>query len=286
MKEHWKGLGKPLDYLWIVVGSLLFAVGLSVFIKPAQIPLGGVAGLALLINYLWGWPIGIMSLALNLPLYFLGVRVLGREFFVKTLVATVSASIFIDTVGPLFPTYVGDTILAVLYGSIIMGFGFGLIFRVGGTSGGSDVIAKYLYRKKDVALGVTNLAVNGVIIVISAIVYRSFESAMYAIASTYITGLVIDKMILGMDVQREAMIITSRPQEVSAAILTNLRHGVTALQGKGMYTGEDKTLLLCVARRHETSRLKSLVLEADPCAFVLLSEVGEVFGQGFKAYEK
>ena len=271
------------EYLIILAGSCLYGVGLTVFVQPSGIPMGGVPGISLVLDYLFGAPVGVMNFVLNLPLFALGYRLLGREFFCKTLFSIVVSSLFIDLCGPLLPVYSGDVLLAALFGGVIMGVGFGMIFRVGGTTGGTDVLSKYFYLKRSVPLGVTGVIFKTAIITGSAIVYKSLESAMYGIIVSYVAGIVIDKVVYGADRQKNAFIITDRPQEVSESIMQVLHRGVTALPATGMYTGADRTMLVCAVRRNEVVRVKSLVTAADPSAFMMLFDVSEVLGKGFKA---
>lgn len=273
-----------LDYFLIVVGSCIFSAAIVIFIKPAMISMGGIAGMALIANYLVKLPIGAASLVLNIPLLIFGYRLLGREFFYKTMVCSVSYSVFMDAVGPFLMEYQGDKLLAAIYGGIIMGLGFGLVFYRGGTSGGTDIIAKYLNKKNGVSIGNANLVMNGAIIIVGSLIYRSVESALYAIIVQYLTGVVINSVISGSDSQKEAMIITKNPEVVAKIIFEKLQRGVTAVEARGMYTGEDKTMLICVARRHEINELKKVIHQADPESFLLISEVTEVYGTRFKQY--
>lgn len=275
-----------LDYILIVFGSCVFATGIVVFIKPSMISMGGVAGLALIGNFLTGLPLGLASIVLNVPLFIFGYKLLGREFFFKTIASSVSYSVFIDTVGAYLPAYSGDRLLAALYGGLIMGLGFGLVFKRGGTSGGTDIIAKYLNEKFEISIGNANLVMNGMVIIACSIIYKSVESALYAIIVQYLTGVVLNAIVDGSDVQKEALIITGKPEEMSRAIFENLSRGATGIDGRGMYTGTEKTVLLVVVRRHEISVLKKLVHTLDPECFMLISEVSEVFGTHFKQYDK
>lgn len=276
------GAQEAKEYLLIIIGSCIYGVGLSTFIQPSGVPMGGVAGISLVLNYLFHTPVGIMNILLNIPMFILGYKTLGREFFWKTLAAILASSLFIDIAGPLLPVYSGDQLLSCLFGGGLAGFGFGLVFRAGGTSGGTDVLSKYFYLRRGIPLGTTSIVFNAIVIVGSAMVYKSMESAMYGIIVTYLSGVVIDKVVYGGDRQKNAFIITSRPQEVAEAIMA-LGRGVTALPAKGMYTGADKTMLVCAVRRNEVMTVKRLVAGADPHAFMMLYDVSEVLGQGFKA---
>ena len=273
---------RVLQYLLITVGAVIYATGQLFFIKPLHIPLGGVAGISLVLNYLWSLPIGLMTLLLNLPLYVLGWRILGRSFFYKTVYATVVSSIWLDTMAEVIPGFSGEMLISALYGGIVMGAGLGLVFRAGGTSGGTDIVSKWLNQKRDLPVGTVNFCINLVVIVGSALIYRNPDSALYANLTSFLSGQMIDRLVYGMDVQRKAMIITNRPKEVSEAIITGLKRGVTAMDATGMYTGDPRTVLICVVHRHEAGTLKKLVLEQDEHAFLLLSNLNEVFGKGFK----
>lgn len=269
------------DYGMITLGAIIYVFALKVFITPMQIPSGGIAGIALLCNYMLGMPIGVVSMVLNIPLLFFGYKMLGRDFFFKTMYMTVLSSVLTDLAGFL-PAYEGDILLACLFGGMIKGVGFGLIIRVGGTSGGSDVVSKYLYRKRAVPIGTTNMSINVCVLAISALFLRSLESLFYGVIAQYVVSVVMDSIIYGGDVQKNALIITSKPDEVAQAIMHNIGHGVTAIEGKGMYTGKERTILMCVVRRHETNLVKKTILDIDDTAFMMLSDVSEVLGRGFK----
>ena len=269
------------DYGMITLGAIIYVFALKVFITPMQIPSGGIAGIALLCNYMLGMPIGVVSMVLNIPLLFFGYKMLGRDFFFKTMYMTVLSSVLTDLAGFL-PAYEGDILLACLFGGMIKGVGFGLVIRVGGTSGGSDVVSKYLYRKRAVPIGTTNMSINVCVLAISALFLRRLESLFYGVIAQYVVSVVMDSIIYGGDVQKNALIITSKPDEVAQAIMHNIGHGVTAIEGKGMYTGKERTILMCVVRRHETNLVKKTILDIDDTAFMMLSDVSEVLGRGFK----
>lgn len=270
------------QYAVITLGALVLALGQLVFIKPLHIPLGGVSGVALVVNYLWKLPIGLVSIVLNLPLFVLGWRTMGREFFYKTVYATVVNSIFLDILDPILPAFPVEMLLAALYGGIVMGAGYGLLFRAGGTSGGIDIVSKWLNGKKDIPVGTTNFIINIFVIIGSAAIYGNPDSALYALVTSYVSSVVIDKMVYGMDAQKSALIITGKPVEVSRGIMEQLHRGVTAMEGVGMYTGDKRTVLLCAVRRHETGTLKRIILQEDAHAFMLISNTNEVFGTNFK----
>ena len=242
--------------------------------------------MSLLLNYLFSTPVGMVTLLFNIPLYFLGWRTMGRSFFYKTVYANVVSALWVDLMANIIPGFSGEMVISALYGGIVMGTGLGLVFRGGGPSGGTDIISKWLNRKKDIPVGTMNFSINVVVILVSAFFYKSADSALYALISSFLSGHMIDRLVYGMDVQKKAVIITSKPQEVSQAILSQLKHGVTAMDATGMYTGDARTMLLCVVHRHETGELKKAVLGQDENAFLMLSNINEVFGKGFKHAEQ
>lgn len=275
------------QYLLITLGAIVYAVGQNIFIRPLHIPLGGVTGIALIINYLTQLPVGMTNLVLNIPLLILGYRTLGRGFFVKTIYGTVVVSVAMDTVGLLLTySYQGDLLLAALFGGVIMGAGGGLILRQGGSAGGLDIIGKYVNKKRDMPMGNVSLMINVFIIGGSALIYQNLESAMYAMVTSFLYNTVVDRMLYGADMQKKAMIVTDRPAEVAEAIMAKLGKGVTSWDGKGMYTGNRRTVLMCAVHRYETSVLKGILEEVDADSLLLLSELTEVFGTGFKRYKE
>jgi len=281
-----KKLAKELkSYLLIALGSSVYAFGYVMFFLPNQIPLGGIIGLATIFNTLFAAPLGITNILLNAPLLIGGIKMLGRDFFMRTIWAIFTASVMLDLLRPIVPAYSNEKLLACLYGAIIIGAGFGLVLKAGGSSGGTDVLAKFFEQKWAVNVGLTNLITNGVIIGANALVYWNIESAFYGIIGTYVTGIVMDKILYGGDVQKNAFIITNKAQEISNVIMTATGHGVTCMDAKGMYSGNERNVLMTVVKKHETSALKDMVTEVDPAAFMILSDATEVLGYGFKKYQ-
>jgi len=269
------------EYGLIVVGSILYVISVKSFAAPMQIPSGGVSGIALLTNYLWNLPIGVVTMALNIPLLLAGFKGLGRDFFCKTMFMIVFSSILTDMAGFL-PVFEGDILLAAIFGGILKGVGYGLIIRTGGTSGGVDVIGKFMYKHFSVQMGTTSMTVNVGVLLLSAFGLGSLELLMYGIIMQYAVSNMTDMVVYGSDHQKKTLIVTKKPREVADALMERIGHGVTALEGKGMYTGEERLVLMCVIRPHEANAVKKLVLEIDDTAFIMLSDVNEVLGRGFK----
>ncbi len=276
-----KALGLIRDYLMIIVGSILYVISVKCFAAPMQIPSGGVSGIALLTNYLWNAPIGVVTMALNVPLLLAGFKGLGRDFFCKTMFMIIFSSVLTDMAGFL-PAFEGDILLAAIFGGILKGIGYGMIIRTGGTSGGVDVIGKFMYKHFSVQMGTTSMTVNVGVLLLSAFGLGSLELLMYGIIMQYAVSNMTDVVVYGSDKQKRALIVTKKPQEVAQMLMERIGHGVTALEGKGMYTGEDRLVLMCVIRPHETNMVKKMVMEIDDTAFIMLSDVNEVLGRGFK----
>ena len=283
MKKRARPIQMILDYFIILVGSLLTAVSIIVFIKPSEIPLGGVFGIALILNYLFKSPVGIAIIILNIPIFILGYKYFGKSLLFRTVIATVLSSVFTDTLAPFLPAYQGDTLLSALFAGALMGAGLGLIFTRGATSGGTDIISKLIHLNSNLTIGTINLYISAVIIAISAFIYHSMEAALYAVVVQYMSSYVMDSILMGLDLSTSAIIITDKPGEVSAMIMEEIGHGVTALAGRGMYSGNDKSVLICAVRRQEAVVLRRLLLEADPAAFMMLASAQEIYGTGFKS---
>lgn len=285
-QRNWPPSRKTImEYIAIAVGCFLLAFGQLYFIKGLHIPMGGVNGIALVMNYLWSLPVGTMNLLMNIPLFFLAWRSVGRRFFCRMVTGVILSSVFIDALAPYVNSFQGEMLIAALYGGLAIGAGVGLMYRCGGASGGVDIISKYLSVKKGWNISTFNLLSDIVVMTGSALIYGNMELALYALITSFLASQAIDKVVYGGDEQKSATIITSKPKEVSDIIMQELRHGVTALEGKGMYTGNSKTVLMCAVRRNEAVALKNLLHQVDPSAFMMLGNVSEVVGRGFKQHE-
>jgi uncharacterized membrane-anchored protein YitT (DUF2179 family) len=241
------------DYLLILVGSLAQAVGLRLFLVPAKLASGGVSGISQLINHYTGWPIGVMVLIGNIPLFLLGWRFLGgRRFAARTATAIISYSLAVDLLLllPFFPQngLTDDIFLNSLYGAVVSGFGYGLVYRARGTSGGSDVLARILNHWRGVPMTQSYLMVDSLVILAAGFVF-GWKEALYAIVTLYVSGIVAETILEGGGTVRTAMIVTTKPQEVADEILVELERGVTYLSGTGAYTGEERPVLSSAAPR-------------------------------------
>jgi uncharacterized membrane-anchored protein YitT (DUF2179 family) len=278
------------DLVLILLGTLTQAIGLRIFLVPANLASGGVSGISQLINYYTGWPIGLMVFFGNLPLFVLGWRFLGgRAFALRTAFAIITFSLFADTLMllPFFPTagLTDDLVLNALYGAVVSGVGYGLVYRGRGTSGGSDILARILNHYRGVPMTQSYLITDSLVILGAGFVF-GWKEALYAVITLYVSGLVVDTAMEGGATVRTALIVTSEPEIVTHQIMHDLERGVTLISGTGAYTGTARPILYCVITRSEVQLLKSIVQEADPRAFMVVGAAHEALGEGFAPFKK
>ncbi len=272
------------DYLLITLGSLLQAFAIRLFLVPGHLVNGGISGLAQLINYYTNFPIGVMIFIGNIPLLILGWRHLGgRRFALRTAFAVVVVSIFTDLLVLFLPKegLSNDLVLNTLYGGVLSGIGYGLVYRGHGTSGGTDILVKIINNWRAIPISQSYLITDSLIILLGGLTY-SWRNALYAIIMLFISGIAAEVTTDGPNVVRTAVIITCQPEKVTQAILVDMERGVTRIEAVGAYTGEARAFLYCVINRAEVSILKSLVQEADPTAFIVIGQAHEALGEGFR----
>ncbi len=287
MNRYWPDIR---DYSLVVAGSLVQALGLRLFLVPAQLASGGISGISQLINHFTGWPIGLMVFIGNIPLFLLGWRMLGgRRFTIRTLVAVGTYSFFTDAILwlPVFPRegITSDLVLNSLYGAVVSGVGYGLVYRGQGTSGGSDILARILNRWRGISMTQSYLMTDALVILGAGFVF-GWQRALYAIITLYVSGLVVDTTMEGAGTVRSALIVTDLCKEISDRILTEMERGVTILAGTGAYTGESRPVLYCVVTRSEVQQLKRIVHEVDPKAFMVVGAAHEALGEGFQPFKR
>lgn len=283
MKQYWPAIR---DYSLIALGALVQAVALRIFFIPADLASGGVSGIAQLIHHYSNWPVGLMVFIGNLPLFALGWRFLGgRAFALRTGFAIVAYSFLTDALLwlPFFPRQglTHDLVLNSLYGAVVAGLGYGLVYRGRGSSGGSDILARVLNHYRGISMTQSYMLTDTAVILAAGLIF-GWDKALYAVITLYVSGLVVDAIMDGGGTVRTALIITSAPQEVAAKILTVLERGVTRLQGTGVYTGQERPVLYAVVTRAEVQLLKDIVHQADPQAFMVIGAAHEAMGEGFQ----
>jgi uncharacterized membrane-anchored protein YitT (DUF2179 family) len=278
------------DYVLIVAGTLAQAIGLRLFLVPARLASGGISGIAQLINHYTGWPIGLMVFLGNLPIFLLGWRYLGgRRFALRTAVAVAAYSAFADLLLllPFFPAngITDDILLNALYGAVVCGVGYGLVYRAQGTSGGSDVLARILNHWRGIPMTQSYLITDSLVVLAAGLVF-GWKEALYAVITLYVSGLVADATMEGGGTVRTALIVTDRLEPISDRILHEMERGVTILHGTGAYTMSSRPVLYCVVSRSEVQQLKTIVHELDPKAFMVIGVAHEALGEGFKPLKK
>ncbi|NCO69544.1 MAG: YitT family protein [Acidobacteria bacterium] len=274
-------LGVVFDYALVIVGSLLVAIGTNMFFVPNNVVSGGVTGISIILHSLVGTPVGLVVLVLNLPLLWLGWKYAGGlQFFIRTVVSVVILSAAIDLTAPFIQPPTHDRLLVICYGGLIDGLGMGLVFRGHGTTGGTDVLARLAHRTLGVGIGQSLLAINVVIFAAAGFIFGA-EAVMVALALAFVSARVLDLVQEGFSAARSAVIISVVPDDVRKAVLQRLGRGVTVLHGRGGYTGYPRPVLYVVVTPAEVWRLKRLVAEVDPAAFVAITPAQEVLGEGF-----
>jgi len=271
------------DYGLLVAGAVVQAASMDLFLVPGKVASGGVSGLSIVLNHLTGLPIGLMVLVMNAPLFVLGWRHLGgRRFFVRTIFTVVLYSVLVDL--GLLAIRTGPTqnsMLNALYGGVVGGIGMGVTFLGQGTAGGTDILARVLARLRGIPLSQSYLFTDALVILLAGVVF-GWEQALYAMIALYISGVAAEIITEGVGIVRTAIIVSNKPLEVSDAILREMERGVTGLHGEGMYTHQARTVLYVVISRSEVARLKAIIHEVDPEAFVVIGQANEALGEGFR----
>lgn len=276
----------------IVAGAFVTSLGLNLFLEPSGIAPGGISGVAVLINKIAGGriPVGVLTLILNIPLFIAGYKELGKEFIIKSAVGTILYSVMLDVtvylVEPMqrfFSTEnygeAGHTMLYAIWGGLLMGMGFGLIFRGGATTGGTDIGARLLQKRMSwLTLGQLVLSLDVVFLLVVALTYRSILAAMYTGIAVFVSSKVIDIVEAGVNYAKEIYIFTEKPELLASEILRQLERGVTKLNGEGMYTGKPVDILWCVVYNRQVPQLRRIIDRHDPNAFIIVNEVRETKG--------
>lgn len=276
---------KISSYVLLTIGTFLIAAGLLLFLEPNTIAPGGVTGLAIVIKKVTGVDIYLTNILINIPLFAAGIYVLGRSFGLKTAYGTLALSVFLWFFTKEGTTYMAtdDLLLAAIFGGILVGIGIGFVFRSGGTTGGTDLggaILNKLFPGLSIAkmMMILDLCVIGA----AGVVDQKLETSLYSMIGLYVLVKVADFIVEGLDYSKAFHIVTDCPEEISRVIIEKLERGVTSLYGKGMYSGRDKQVLLVVVNRAQVAKLKELVMEADPRAFIMVTTAHEVLGEGFR----
>ncbi len=280
-----KSIGFIKDISLFVIGSIIFALSVNVFTAPNNIAPGGMTGISTMINYVLGLPIGMTGLVLNLPIFIWAIVSIGYKLVGKTIFATVIMSIAIDLFGKILPAYTGEKMLAAIFGGILEGIGLSLVFMGGGTTGGTDLVAMILRKKfRHLSMGKIMMGIDLAIIVTSALIYSSIESALYAVIAIFVSTRLIDAILYGVDTGTGKLlfIISEKSDEIAQDILNDMERGVTVLKSRGAYSGKDGNVLLCAVSRYEVVKIKDIIRFHDKEAFIIIGDAGEISGEGFQ----
>ena len=288
MKPKSKAFNLVWSYFMITLASAIYAVGFNWFYVPNDIAFGGITGVGQIINAILPWaPIGTVVIILNIPLFILGWRLLGGHLLLSSLYAMAVSSVFIDIVNGIWTFEAMDPMLACVFGGVLMGASLGMVFQQGATTGGTDLIARLLKLKITwLPMGKLLIATDMVVIVASAIAFGSVYSALYGVVALYIAGIVMDRMLYGLDSAKVAYIISDRFKEIADVLVNDLDRGVTILQGQGGYSGAEKKVLMCAFKQRQIVSIKKMVKELDPSAFIIVCDAHEVLGDGFREYRQ
>ncbi len=273
---------QTIDILGTLFGSFIMAVAISLFLLPNELSSGGIAGIGTILYYTLKLPIGITMLVLNIPLFVFSGYKIGKEFLIKSIIGTVSLSIFTDMLDK-FQALTNDKILACVYGGILMGIGTAVMFKCNSSTGGSDLVSVLIkkYNPK-IEVGRAMVIIDGVIIILNIIFLGNIEIGLYSAIAIYLMGVMIDIVFEGIFFSKLMFIISDKSEEIAKEIKTKVSRGVTGLYGKGMYKNTDKLILICALGRRDIANAKSIILSIDKNAFVILTNSREVLGYGFK----
>ena len=283
-KIRYKLITKKYIYemLLIVIGTIIMAIGTSLFLLPNKLSSGGFSGIATITYYLLNWKMGYVILILNIPFFILALIRIGKEFVFKSIIGTISLSIFIDFFDK-YKAITSDRFLACIYGGIIIGIGTSIVLRATASTGGSDLVS-YIIKSYRPGLSTSNLIVifDFIVVALNVLCFKELEIGMYSAISIYLMGKVIDVVFEGIGFSKMIFIVSKKYEEISKKIGEEVARGTTGIYSKGMYTDKKKMMLMCIASRGEVIRIRQIANNIDPVSFVVISNVREVYGKGFK----
>jgi len=271
------------DVTGILIGSATVAVSINSLILPNQIADGGITGIAIILFYLFNLPVGTMVFILNIPLFLMGLKMVGRQFLIYSILGVGTLSVTLSITAGI-PALTTNALLATVFGGVLTGIGMGIVFRSRGSLGGTDILAVFFSRTTSFSVGQILLGIDALIFLATAILL-SVEMAMYAMIYMFIATKVIDLVQEGMNHSKAILVVTGNPQEIAQDIMVKLGRGVTLFNAEGAYSGEDKKVVYCIVSRTELSRVKEIIHRHDHEAFLAISEVHEVVGEGFSPWK-
>lgn len=282
-----------LRFLWtffqLTLGSVIYSLGVAFFLDPLDLAPGGLTGIAIILDNFIPLGLGVIVFILNIPILILGLKVFGKSFLLSTCYSTVLISLLMEAFADVGnnTAITDDRLLAALAGGVLLALGMGIVFRCGGTTGGMDVIIKLVHLKyRHVKTGTIMLMIDVSIVGASALAFKNLEIALYATVALFIQSVVFDKVLYGTDEAKLVYIVSDNYHEIAVRMLKEINVGLTLLEGEGAYTGQDKRVLMTVAKKQNFPKIKDVVKSVDPKAFMIVSSATEVFGAGFKSAQK
>jgi len=275
-----------LSYSLVIIGAFIMATGYVYFISPHKIVPGGVFGISIVLHHLFGLPIGMTALVMNIPLTLIGIKILGPRFGVKTVVGFTLASVFIDLLTMIWgekPLVANDVLLSSIFGGVLVGFGLGLIFKAKATSGGSDIVAMIFNKYTKMPVGQLLIIIDSCVVIVGLIAFHDWRIPLYSWIVIFITGKVIDLVLEGLSYEKTLFIVTEKYEELRDKIIIDLDRGGTLIKGEGMYKGTEKKIIFTNVNRRELAMLQEYINIIDPEAFMTVINANEILGNGFKS---
>lgn len=281
------------DYIMMGIGLAISAIGLKVFLVPGKIAAGGISGIATILYHIFGFKVGVTMLIINIPIFLLGLKVFGKVYGFKTFYGTVTLPIFIDLIGYIWPnaefaidyTKGGNMLLAPIFGGIIVGTGMGIVIKYGGNTGGTDILGQVLNKYTHIPVGYAIMVVDFAVILCATGVF-GLEAGLYATIAVYSSGLFINKIMYGTSYSRLVYIISDEYEKIREIILEDLSRGGTGISANGLYTNKEKKMIMTVLQNKEIHTLTTFIKEVDKDAFVIVTDVYKVIGEGFTPIDK
>jgi uncharacterized membrane-anchored protein YitT (DUF2179 family) len=277
------------NYSMIITGAFILASGFVLFITPHKIIPGGVYGIAIVLHYLIGTPVGATALAFDIPLTIIGLRILGPRFGAKTVVGFVLTAVFNDTLTYFYgtePLIKGDVLLSSIVGGVLIGVGLGLIFKARATSGGTDIVAMIISKYTHMPVGKLLIIIDSTIVLFGLIAFEDWKIPFYSLIVIYIAGKVLDTILEGVNYDKVLFIISDKTEEIRDKIINDLNRSGTFIPGKGMYQKNERTMIFTVVNRREMTLLQDFISSVDPKAFVTVINSSEILGEGFRSLKK
>lgn len=275
-----------INYSLILIGSFILASGFVLFITPYKIVPGGVYGIAIVLHYVLGTPVGMTALSMDIPLTLIGIRILGPRFGYKTVVGFLLTAVFVDGITYFYgnePLVTDEPLLSSIFGGVFLGVGLGLIFKAKATSGGTDIIAMITSKYTKLPVGQLLIYVDSVIVLIGLLVFQDWKIPLYSLIVIFITGRVIDTILQGVNYDKTIFIVSDKHQEIRDKIINDLNRGGTFIKGLGMFNGDERTIIFTVVNRREMAMLQEFIHQIDTRAFVTVINANEILGEGFKS---